>query len=248
MAITWTRETVQSEASAVSGYTAQEAYNYFGYLVNDVPHNRYSNTEPYTDWFTDELNSALQIICAYAPQRIEIISTSTVASSGLYMLPDYAISTSKIRKIWYDGDILLRDSLVAIVGGEVDTLDEDSLTSDGAPVRWCRQGDRVIRLVPRPSVAKTMKVMLSTTHPNFTTASIADPIKIASYLKQAPSYYIASIAALRDGRPDLAKGYREAFWGLVNRKVEEDIDPVEPLSIPFPGKAYFAPGFDEDNF
>lgn len=248
MAITWTRETVQSEASVVLGWTAAQAYNYFGFLVKDKDHTRYSNTEPYTDFFVDNLNAALQIIHANAPSREEIISASTVASSGLYALPDYALGTGYIKWVSYAGDTLEPSTHLAIREGEVAGLSEDSFDNDGSVIRWLQEGDRVLRLALRPSVAATLKVMVATMPPAITAAAIATaPLMIQAQHKMAPSFWVASVVAANDGRADLARIYQDVFWKMVAKKTADDASPIMGPDIGIPGAGRFSPQWSGDD-
>lgn len=247
MAITWTREDVQSEAAPVLGWTVTQAYNYFGFLVKDKDHTRYSNTEPYTDFFVDNLNAALQIIHAHAPDREEIISCSTVASSGLYALPDYAIGSGFIKWTYYNDKELELTTHRAVRSGEVSGLDKSSFKTDGTVIRWLQEGDRSIRLVNRPSVSATLEVMVATMPPAVTSSAMSTPLMIQAQHKTAPSFWVAGVVAANDGRADMARMYQEMFWRMVAKKAQDDASPIMAPDIGIPGAERLSPQWSGDN-
>ena len=248
MAITWTRETVAYESTPSDGMTAQQLYNFFGALVADKKHSRWSNQEPYADWFVDRLNAAIALISAHVPPRIELISTTTVADTALYRLPDYAISTAHIRWIRYDGDNLNRISVLSAKYDEYDGVDDDSLDTSGTPAAYAQQGANVIRLLPPPDSAKTMKVLVATLPEKITAANMATaPIPLPAYLQEAPAYYIASMVLAFEGKTDIGDRYENRFWHVLNKRIDDDVSPVEGLDAPAPGYSVKMPSFGGDD-
>ena len=243
MALTWTRETVADITTAVSGWTYQQAYNYFGVLAKDPSHTAYSNTSPYTNFALDMLNNAVNIITAYAPDRIEVISTTTEADTPLYAIPDFVASTAHIKMVKYDGNKIDRVYPASVIAAEISNLDDDSLDSTGTPVRWLQQGDRLVRLVPYPPASKTLKIY-AYTQPTAATA-LTGLMPIPGYMRTAPAYYCAAEAWAIAQNYELSSLYSKKFWHLVNKKVEQNVDSLEASDIPIPNMDEMSPDFSE---
>jgi len=245
MAILWVRETPEDVSAATLGWTGTQIYNFFGSLIRDDAHATYSHTLPYTDWFVENLNAAIQIIHSYCPMRKELVYCTTTTSVGVYTLPDYALSLPDW--VEYNGGTLKLSKLKTFREDLVDTYDEQDSYGDGTPVRWIEEGKRRIRLVPRPDSAKTLRVRLFTLPPAITTAGIASLVDLPAHFKTAPAYWIGAQAMAREGKVELSKHYQETFWILLKKMVEDNTDAPDTLDIQNPMYEYMTPDFTDES-
>lgn len=233
MAITWTRETMQTEASAAVGYTVQQMYDFFGALIQDTSHVRYSNTQPYTNFFYDIFNSGMSSIHAHAPGYRELISCSTVVDSGVYDYADYVPANCYVVWVKYDGGTINKIHPISLRTGDIDGVGEGSMDTSGTPAGYFQEGDHALRLVPIPDAVKTLKVLVAVLPAKV--ASLSAKIALPAHLQFAPPLYVASFAALFDGKLEISQNFEARFWRLVAKKVRDDVDSVDGLYPPTPG-------------
>ena len=247
MAITWSKESVESESSATLTWSVQKAYDYIGFLVDDMEHNAYSLTNPWTGFIYDMLNDAIQDINWNVPSLYAIISCTPTVDKGLFVLPDYALGRGFIYWVTWDGDRVWTVHDESVMIGEVSNLDRTSFADSGDVERYMAEGDRHIRLLPMPSTAKTLKMKIAVM-PDAVDA-VDNILPVLSQLNKAPALHAASWITAKQGKVELSREYRAEYARMLAKAKIENTPPVDAPPEPIPGKAWrspFASGTGDD--
>ena len=246
MSVTWTRETVSDLAAAYQARTLlqerQEVYT----LIRDVNASRWSDTEPFTTYVTDQINNGIARIYGYGRNRVELLSTEIEADVPLLPLPWYALGTEDIHWVKYDGDKLPKSNLEAVVKNYIDNVDEDSLDSTGTPSVWLVHDLRHMRFVCIPDATATLKVLVATVPPRITQDT--DFVPIPAHLNGLPALYAAGKICKVDGALELAKAYDTQFWHETNKLRADWQEPIMEDHNPTAAFDSIHPDFDDDEF